>query len=104
MPGGRHQFEFEGKEPLAFRLVTALLFANTLFLMLIDFGAKYFLSKASLGLPACESLTRRGVQYHAPNIVCWYASCSIPMQWVLLAMMVAILIIFRKRVRNVGRT
>jgi len=104
MPGGRHQFEFEGKEPLVFRLVTALLFANTLFLMLVDFGAKYFLPKASLNLPPCEALARRGVQYHAPDIVCWYASCSIPMQWVLLALMVAIFIIFRKRVRYVGRT
>ena len=104
MPGGRHRFEFVGKEPLMFRLVTALLFANTLFLMLIDFGAKYFLPKASLSLPPCEALARRGVQYHAPGIVCWYASCSIPMQWALLALIVAILIISRKRVRNVGRT
>ena len=104
MPGGRHQFEFVGKEPFVFRLVTALLFANTLFLMLIDVGAKYFLPKASLGLPPCEALTRRGVQYHAPDIVCWYANCSIPMQGVLVSLMVAILIISRKRVRWIGRT
>ena len=87
-----------------FRLVTVLLFANTLFLMLIELGAKYFLPRASLHLPACEALTRRGVQYHAPGIVCWYATCSIPMQWVLLALFAAIMIISRRRVRYVGRT
>ena len=104
MPGGGHRFEFEGKEPFVFRLVIVLLFANTLCLMLIDFVAEHFLPKASLHLPPCEALNRQGVQYHAPDIVCWYASCSIPMQWVLLALMAAILIIFRKRVRHVGRT
>ena|SRR5260221_10135538 len=103
MPGGRHQFEFVGKEPLVFRVVVALLFVNTILLLSLDFGAKYFLPKASVNLPACEALTWDRVQYHAPETVCWYASRSIAIQFILLAMLAAVFIIFRKRVRYIQR-
>jgi hypothetical protein len=42
MPGGRHRFEFVGKEPLVFWIATALLFANTVLILTLDFGGKYF--------------------------------------------------------------
>ena len=103
MPGGRHRFEFEGKEPLVFRVVASLLFANTFLLLLLAFGAKYFLPKASLNLQPCEALAERGIQYHAPGIVCWYATHSIAIQFVLLALMAVIFVISRKRVRYIRR-
>lgn len=103
MPGGRHQFEFVGKEPMVFRVTAVLLFVNTFFLLSLDFAGKYFLSKASVNLPACEALTWNKVQYHAPEIVCWYASRSIAIQFIIPAMLAAVFIIFRKRVRYIGR-
>jgi hypothetical protein len=102
MPGlGRHRFEFVGKEPLALWVVASLLFANTFLLLSLDFDAKHFLPRASVALPACEALKENGVQYHAPEIVCWYASRSIGIQFVLLTVVAAIFIIFRKRVRYI---
>jgi hypothetical protein len=100
MPGaGGHRFQFVGKEPLAFWILALLLFANTLLMLLLGNGAKYLLPRASLNLRPCEALAERGVQYHAPEIVCWYASRSIAIQFILLALLAAIFIIFRKRVR-----
>jgi hypothetical protein len=99
MLGGRHRFEFVGKEPLVFVVVVSLLFANTFLMLLLDFGAKYFLPKTSLSLQPCEALAERGVQYRAPEIVCWYARSSIAIQFILLGLLAAIFIIFRKRVR-----
>jgi hypothetical protein len=104
MPGGRHRFEFAGKEPLVLWVVATLLFVNTFLSLLLDFGSKYFLPKASLSLQPCEALAGRGVQYHAPEIVCWYAGHSIAIQFILLALVAAVFIIFRKRVRYIRRT
>ena len=101
MPGGGHRFEFVGKEPLVFLIAVGLLFANTFAMLLLTFGAQYFLPKASLNLPPCEALAREGVQYHAPAIVCWYASRSIAVQFILLGTLAFIFIIFRKRVRYI---
>ena len=101
MPGGRHRFEFVGKEPLVFWVVATLLFANTFLMLLLEFGAKYFLPQASLSQQPCAALAERGVQYHAPEIVCWYASHSIAIQFVLLPLVAAIFAIFRKRVRYI---
>jgi hypothetical protein len=61
--GGGHGFYFVGKEPLVMRVVTTLLFVNTFLLLVLDFGAKYFLPKASLNLQPCEALAWRGIQY-----------------------------------------
>jgi hypothetical protein len=104
MPGGgRHRFEFVDKEPLVLWVVATLLILNTFLGMLLTFGAKYFLPKASINLRPCEALAERGVQYHAPEIVCWFASRSIDIQVVLLALAAAIFVIFRKRVRYIFR-
>ncbi len=104
MPGGgRHRFEFVGKEPLVLRVVATLLIVNTFLFLLLQFGAKYFLRKASVNLQACEALGDRGVQYHAPEIVCWYASHSIAIQYILLGLVAAIFIVFHKRVRYIRR-
>ncbi len=103
MPGGRHQFEFVGKEPLVFWVVATLFFVNTFLFLSLDFGAKYFLPKASVSLRPCDALADRGVQYHAPEIVCWYASRSIAIQFILLAIVAAVFIIFRKQVRYIRR-
>jgi hypothetical protein len=104
MPGaGRHRFYFVGEEPLAFRIVFALLFVNTFLFLLMDFGAKYLLPKASLTLQPCDALAERGVQYHAPAIVCWYASHSNAIQFILLALLSAIFITFRKGVQYIRR-
>jgi hypothetical protein len=49
-----------------------------------------------------DALAERGAQYHAPEILCWYASRSIAIQFILLALFASIFIIFRKRVRYIG--
>lgn len=100
MPGmGGRRFAFVGKEPLASRVVVTMLFANTFSMLFLALGGKYFLPKASLNLPPCEEFAGRGVQYHAPEIVCWYASHSIAIQFILLALLAAVFIIFRRQVR-----
>jgi hypothetical protein len=100
VPGaGAHRFYFEGEDPLVFRALAVLLFANTFFGLGLDFTAQYFLPKATVNLPPCEPLTRAGVQYHAPALVCWFAERFIPIQFILLALIGATFVIFRKRVR-----
>ena len=102
MPGaGGHSFYFVGREPLVLKVVALLLVVNTFFFLSLDFGAKYFLPRASLHLTPCEALTSGGVQYHAPAIVCWYANRSITIQFILLALGAAIFIIFRKHVQHI---
>jgi hypothetical protein len=101
MPGGGHRFEFVGKEPPVFLAAIGLLFVNTFVLLLLAFGAKYVLPKASLNSPPCEALAANGVQYHAPGIVCWYAGHSIAIQFVILAVLAAIFVVFRKRVHYI---
>ena len=102
MPGaGRIRFEFVGKEPLMLWVVATLLFVNTFLLLSLAFGAKYFLPKASLDLQPCEALASGGVQYHAPDIGCWYAGRLIAIQFIRLAIIAAIFIIFRKQVRYI---
>jgi hypothetical protein len=83
MPGGQHKFEFVGNEPLALWIVAALLFANTALMLLLEFGRRHI------------------VPQHTPEMVDWYASRSIAIQFILLAALAAIFLIFRKRVRNI---
>jgi hypothetical protein len=85
MLGGRHRFEFVGKEPLALWVTVPLLFANTVLMFTLDFGGKYFFPK------------------HAPEIVSWYSDRSIAIQFILVALLAAIFIVFRKRVRYIRR-
>src|SRR5713226_3284666 len=100
MPGaGRHRFEFVGKEPLVFRALAVLFIASMFFDLALVFGARYFLSRASASAPPCEALASDGIQYHAPEIICWYASRSNEINLVLFALLVGTMLIFRKRVR-----
>jgi hypothetical protein len=85
MPGGRRIFEFVGNEPLALWIVAALLFANTALMLLLEFGRKYI------------------VPQHAPEMVDWYAGHSDAIQAILLVVLAAIFLIFRKRVRYIRR-
>jgi len=102
MPGfGRHRFVFVDREPLVLRVVAMLLFANAFLGLLLDFGAKYFFPKASMSLPPCEALAEG--QYHAPQIICRFESRWVTIQFVLLGLIAAIFVIFRKRVRYSGR-
>jgi hypothetical protein len=66
-----------GKDPLAFRVLAILLFANTFLGLSLDFAAQYLLPKASINLPPCEALAKEGVQYHAPAVVCWFAAALV---------------------------
>jgi hypothetical protein len=100
---GGHRLEFVDGEPLVFRIVVMVLFVNTFLGLLLEFGAKYFFPKASMNLPPCEALAEGGVRYPAPQIVCWFESWWIAIQFVLLALIAAIFVIFRRRVRYVGR-
>jgi hypothetical protein len=102
MVGGRHRFYFVGRVPVVFLIISALLFVNTALLLSLDFIARSFLPKASANLQPCEALSQRGTQYHASELVCWYAGHTIAIQFVLLALLAVILLIFRRRVRYVG--
>lgn len=85
MPGaGGHKFYFVGKVPLVSSMVLSLLFANTLLMLLLEFAGKYFLPK------------------DVPETVHWYRDNSITIQFVLLLLLAATLIIFRKRVHYLG--
>ena len=86
MPGaGGHRFYFVGKVPLVFSVISALLFANTFLMLLLEFAGKYFLPR------------------EVPETVHWYGDNSITIQFVLLALLAAILAIFRKRVHYIPR-
>ena len=80
-----HRFEFEGKEPVAFWIVISLLLANTILMLLFSFTGKYFLPQ------------------NAPEVVRWYDTNSITIQFVLLALLALLFIAFRKRVRRIRR-
>ena len=92
---------FVDREPLVFRIVFVLLFVNAFLGLLLDFGAKYLFPKTSMSLSPCEALS--GGQYHAPRFICWFESRWIAIQFILLGLIAAILLIFRKRVRYLGR-
>ena len=104
MPGsGPHRFHFVDKEPLIFRVVVLLLVVGGFLRLALDFGAKYFLPKATATLQACEALTDGGIQYHAPAVVCSYADNWIWLDFSLLGAGALIMLIFRKRVRYTYR-
>jgi hypothetical protein len=83
MPGGRHAFYFEGKEPLVLWAVALLLFANTSLMLLLEFGSRYVRPK------------------RLPDAVFWYSDHSILIQFILLALLAAIFITFRKLIHYV---
>jgi hypothetical protein len=83
MPGGRYRFEFVGREPLALWVAVSLLFANTVLMFTQDLVGKHLFPK------------------DAPEILSWYSDCSIAIQFILLALVAAIFITFRKRVRYI---
>ena len=81
MPISPHRFEFESKEPLVFWIVISLSFANTILMLLLNFTGKSFLPQNAL------------------EAVRWYESNTITIQFVLLALLAAIFLEYRKRVR-----
>lgn len=81
MPGGRHKFYFVGKAPLVFSMAISLLLANTFLMLLLEFAGRYILPQKP------------------PETIQWYRDNSITIQFVLLGLLAAILILFRKRVR-----
>lgn len=85
MPGGPHRFEFVGKEPLALWVVVTLFFANTILLLLPESARQYLLAQ------------------RAPGFSHWYADHSIAIQFVLVAALAGIFIVFRNRVRYLRR-
>jgi hypothetical protein len=86
MPGvGGHKFYFTEKVPLVFLFVLLLLFANTFFMLSLDFVGKYFVPK------------------NGARFVSWYDHHSILIQIVLTGVLFAILLVYRKRVHYRGR-
>jgi hypothetical protein len=79
MPGAGRRFYFEGKVPLVFSVVAALLFANAFLMLLLEFVGKHF-------------------PREVPMTVHWYGDNSITIQLVLAALLAVIVIIFRKRI------
>ncbi len=85
MPGAGHRFYFVAKVPFAFSVLFSLLFVNTFLMLFLEFAGKHFLSRNALG-------TFR-----------WYQDNSITIQFILLALMAAVVFIFRKRIRWGGQ-
>jgi len=85
MPGGQPKFVFVGKEPLVLWIAVSLLFANTVLMLLPESNEKDLFARV------------------APEVAPWYVDHAITIQLVLLAALVAIFIIFRKRVRFLRR-
>lgn len=84
MPGAGHKFYFVGNVPFAFLVLLFLLFVNTFLMLSSEFAGRHFLPKDALGA------------------VHWYENNSIAIQFVLLALLAAVVIIYRKRVRWSG--
>jgi hypothetical protein len=86
MPGAQHQFEFVGKEPLALWVVLSLLFANTLLMLWPESSGAYIFGQ------------------HSHKVARWYTDHSIAIQFVLLALLGAVVVIYRKQIRYIRRT
>jgi small-conductance mechanosensitive channel len=78
MPGAGHRFYFVGKLPFPFFVLLCLLFVNTFLMLLPESAEKYFLPKTTLGA------------------LHWYQDNAIKIQFVLLALLAAVAVIFRK--------
>jgi hypothetical protein len=103
MLGGAHRFEFVGRDPLIFRLLVALLFANTFSRLLLPPLLHYLKPAGFPGTPPCQELMAVGVPYHVPWAVCWLESRFVIIQSVLSACIVGVFLIFRKQVRYIRK-
>ena len=74
-----------GKEPLVLWIVISLLFAKTVLMLLPESSEKYLFARL------------------APEVAHWYVDHSIAIQFVLLALLATVFIVFRKRVRYIRR-
>jgi hypothetical protein len=100
--GGRHRWQFIDEVPLLFRVLTILLFINTVLSLGLPSLASHFQPKAFNNLPVCAGLSSKTAQVHAPAFVCWYSGWSIAIQFIILALMALTMLAYRKRVEYVG--
>jgi hypothetical protein len=102
MPGlGRSGWQFIDREPLLFRVLVILLFANTVLLLGLPSLASHFQPKAFNNLPVCADLSSKAVQVHAPAFVCWYSGWSIAIQFIILALAALAMLAYRKHLQYV---
>jgi hypothetical protein len=101
MPVGRHRFEFVGEQPLIFRVLAALTVANAFIGLLLPYVLRFVMPQGFTDSRPCEGLAHRGIQYRVPEAVCWYENRWVLIEFVLLAMIAVMLLIFRKRVRHI---
>jgi hypothetical protein len=100
MPGGgSYRFQFNGQPPLVFRMVFALLFVNTIAELTLETVLRFLKPGGFLSFPPCRELAKNGVQYHVPAVICWFESAGfIWIQFILLAIGAALMILYRKSV------
>lgn len=101
MAGGRHGIEFVGKPPLIFWLLATLTIANALVGVVLPYAVEYLFPNRFSDSRPCAALASRGVQFRIPEVVCWYAARWIVIEFILLAMVAATLVVFRMRVRYI---
>jgi hypothetical protein len=102
MPGvGQRRFEFVGEQPLIFRVLAALTVANAFIGLLLPYVLRFIVPRGFTDSRPCEELANRGMQYRVPGAACWYASRWVLIEFILLAMIVVVLLICRKRVRHI---
>ena len=100
MPGsGAHRFYFVGEVPLLFSVLIILLFVNTVLSLGLPSLFQYLLPKSFDNLPICADLSGKAVQVHVPAFVYEYLGWSIPIQFIILALMGLTMLLYRKRVR-----
>jgi hypothetical protein len=104
MPGGAHRFEFVGRDPFIFRVLVALLLANTFSGLFLRPLLHYLKPAGFPGTPPCQELMVGSAEYHVPWAVCWLESRFVPIQSVLSACIVGVFLIFRKQVRYTDLT
>jgi hypothetical protein len=100
MPGsGPHRWYFVGEVPLLFRVLIILLFVNTVLSLGLPSVVQHLLPKSFDNLPICADLSGKTAQVHAPAFVCEYLGGSIPIQFIILALMALTMLFYRKQVR-----
>ena len=103
MPGGTRSYklEFADGEPLALWTFVILALVNWLFSLALDMGAPSWFTATLLNTPRGEILIEETRQYVAPHLICWYASRSDTIEYVLIGAAIVTVFITRKHIRLV---
>jgi hypothetical protein len=101
MPGSGRRYQFIDRTPVTFAVPAVLFAANIFVTLALTFLAKYLFSKCTPSSLHCAALASDGIQYSVPEFIVWYASWSDTISLVLGALLVVVILIFRKKIQRV---